>query len=102
MELAASPRPVLAEHVAQQAAHLSYGGIGPQCLSHRWKQVLGPLSRLAHLSQGSLDSGRVAFRPKPLERLDLLALMVGTDLANLDVLVVPIAPVQPNDDSLPT
>src|SRR5438132_4355881 len=88
MDLAASPRPVLAKHAAQHVTHLSYGGIGPQRLSHRGKQVRCALRGPAHLCQRRPDAGRVAFGPKPLERRDLLALMFGTDLDDLDGLVI--------------
>src|ERR1700737_1606076 len=49
MGLATRPRPVLAEHVAQHAAHLSYGGIGPQRRPHRRQEILPGLSGATHV-----------------------------------------------------
>src|SRR6202011_3724609 len=94
--LAARPRPVLTEHVAQHSAHLSYGGIGPQRLPHRRQQVLRTLGRPAHLLEARLDPPGIALRPQSLEGLDLLALVARTDLHDLHDLVIALEAVDPD------
>src|SRR5712691_4481826 len=64
MDLATRPRPVLAEHVAQHAAHLSYGGIGLQRLPHRRHEILRAFGGAAHLLQARFDPFGIALRPQ--------------------------------------
>src|SRR5260370_25257994 len=95
--LAARPRPVLTEHVAQASAHLSYGGIGPQCLPHRRQQVLAAFGRPAHVLQRCLDPCGITLCPQTLESLDLLALVVRADLDAVHDFLVTLEAVDPDD-----
>src|SRR5579864_1807000 len=97
--LATRPRTKLAEDLAQDVAHFSYGGIDRERLSHRGQQVRRSLGRSLDLGKPGLDGFGIAVRPQPRQGFPALLLLFRTDLHDLDRLVVALEAIHADDDA---
>src|SRR2546428_1805213 len=97
--LATRPGAILAENIAQDPAHLSYGGIGLQRGPHGGQQILAPLRGPADFGEPRLDRRWVPLPPQPLESLNLIALVPGTDLPDFDRLLLSLEAFDTDNDA---